>query len=324
MINSVRNTVLSVLNKNNYGYISPSDFNLYAKNAQMEMYEEYFSNYNKTINYENARQSGTGYANIEKPIGETLEGFMVNSALTPAPLMFYYAPSLTTTGYQYYMIEKILVNYSGYTLNSVTTNSAPNQLIDFSVDFVAAGVIPGDIVVNIDTSQFAIIAQVGVNACDINENIFGLPPVNYGIFSYSDYYDADRTLNNKIDLLNRSNLTSPSTVFPAYTQSGDKIRTYPLQTVQPPGASWLYGSAIATYFRYPFDPKWTYITLVGGEPIFDSTQPDYQDFELPNEDEYKLSMKILQYCGISIRESEVAAFAVAQEQHEQPSFSMQQ
>lgn len=43
MINEVRNAVLSVLNKNNYGYISPSDFNLYAANAQMELYEEYYS-----------------------------------------------------------------------------------------------------------------------------------------------------------------------------------------------------------------------------------------------------------------------------------------
>jgi len=68
MINSVRNTVLSILNKNNYGYISPSDFNLFAKQAQMEIYEEYYSSYNKTINAENARVSGTEYADIENPI----------------------------------------------------------------------------------------------------------------------------------------------------------------------------------------------------------------------------------------------------------------
>ena len=36
MINSVRNTVLAIINKNNYGYISPSDFNLFAKQAQLE------------------------------------------------------------------------------------------------------------------------------------------------------------------------------------------------------------------------------------------------------------------------------------------------
>jgi hypothetical protein len=58
--------------------------------------------------------------------------------------------------------------------------------------------------------------------------------------------------------------------------------------------------------------------------MFDQSQPDYQDFQLPNEDEYKLVMKILQYAGVSIREQEVAAYALGQEQHEQPTFSQQQ
>ena len=41
-INEVRNTVLAIANKNNYGYISPQDFNLYAKQAQLDMFEDYF------------------------------------------------------------------------------------------------------------------------------------------------------------------------------------------------------------------------------------------------------------------------------------------
>ena len=109
MINSVRNTVLSVLNKNNYGYISPSDFNLFAKQAQMEIYEEYYSSYNKAINAENARISGTEYADIENPIAEVLEGFLRNDTLTqvaPATNQ-YYVPSLITTGYNFYMISRL-------------------------------------------------------------------------------------------------------------------------------------------------------------------------------------------------------------------------
>ena len=82
MINEVRNTVLSVLNKNNYGYVSPSDFNLFAENAQMEIFEEYFSNYNKAINMENARSAGSDYAEIEGPIAETLETFLVTNFLS--------------------------------------------------------------------------------------------------------------------------------------------------------------------------------------------------------------------------------------------------
>ena len=48
--------------------------------------------------------------------------------------------------------------------------------------------------------------------------------------------------------------------------------------------------------------------------MFDQSQPDYMDFELPLEEEYKLIAKILQYCGVSIREGDVVQYALGQEQ----------
>lgn len=110
MINSVRNTVLAILNKNNYGYISPSDFNLFAKQAQLEIFEEYFSGYNDLINKENARVSGTDYADQRKALEEAIETFAVTSTLSqvaPATNRFF-LPSVTTTGFDYFMINKIL------------------------------------------------------------------------------------------------------------------------------------------------------------------------------------------------------------------------
>jgi hypothetical protein len=110
MINSVRNTVLAILNKNNYGYISPSDFNLFAKQAQLEIFEEYFSGYNDLINKENARVSGTDYANQRKALEEAIELFAVTSTLSqvaPATNRFY-LPSVTTTGFDYFMLNKVL------------------------------------------------------------------------------------------------------------------------------------------------------------------------------------------------------------------------
>jgi hypothetical protein len=110
MINSVRNTVLAILNKNNYGYISPSDFNLFAKQAQLEIFEEYFSEYNTTINKENARISGTDYADINKALAEAIELFSTTSTLTQvaAATNRFYLPSVTTTGFDYYMLNKVL------------------------------------------------------------------------------------------------------------------------------------------------------------------------------------------------------------------------
>jgi len=108
MINSVRNTVLSVLNKNNYGYVSPSDFNLYAQQAQLEIFEEYFSTYNTIVNKENARVSGTGYADMKKSVEEMIDIFSVTNFLSHNVSNIYYLPSLITTGDDYFMINKVL------------------------------------------------------------------------------------------------------------------------------------------------------------------------------------------------------------------------
>ena len=325
MINSVRNTVLSVLNKNNYGYISPSDFNLYAKQAQMELYEEYFSNYNKTITYENQRLAGTDYASIEKPIAEVLESFLTQNFLYAAPtpsgstvLGRFFLPSDVTTGDRSYMLSRILYYYKTVIAGN-NTSATPFLLIDGLVDFVTAGVNVGDIVINSTTNSNAIVVAIPTTTTlALDKDIFPLVGASYRIFSASVFSEAERVTDGKITALSISPLTAPSVMFPAYTLTDQYLFVYPSSIAS------VYGSVKASYFRYPKEPKWTYITLVNGEPAFDQTQPDYQDFELPNEDEYKLVMKILQYCGISIREYQVTQYAMGQEQHEQPSFSQQQ
>lgn len=322
MINSVRNTVLSVLNKNNYGYISPSDFNLYAQQAQMEIFEEYFSDYNKTITLENARRAGTDYAELSKAIAEFMDLFIVDKNLYPKPNALgndtnqFYNPSATTTGDTAYMINKVIC-YTNKKIAGANTSVTPNQLIDTVVNFNTLGVVPGDIVVNNTTNESTTVDAILASfALGLVDDIFLATPEDYTIYSYADYSEAERVSNGKISSLSMSMLTAPSIMFPAYTQSGDAMMLYPTSIVG-------YGAVKATYFAYPKNPKWTYITLTNGEPAFDQSQPDYQDFELPFEDEYKLVMKILQYCGISIRETQVTQFAMAQEQAQQPSINQQ-
>jgi hypothetical protein len=326
MINSVRNTVLSVLNKNNYGYISPSDFNLYAKQAQMEFFDEYFSSYNKNINMENSRLSGTDYAHIIGNIAETIESFTVSDFLVPVItpagniLNQFYTPSLVTVGNDMYMANSMTC-YTKLLTSGVNDFVIPFELSDNATgNFIIAGVKPGDIVLNATTYKSSTVVQVISDyELTLNDDIFQDPATGeeYRIYSASTYSQADKVSNGKIAMLNGNAFTNPSTVFPAYVQEGEIIRAYPTSISG-------YGAVNLTYYRFPKAPKWTYITLSGGEPVFDQTQPDYQDFELPQEDEYKLVVKILQYCGISIREAEVTQFGMAQEQHEQPTFSQKQ
>jgi hypothetical protein len=306
MINEVRNTVLSVLNKNNYGYISPSDFNLYAENAQMEIFEDYFNKYNKAINMENARMAGSDYAEVEGPIAETIESFLVTNFLLNSAGNFFFTPSLTTTGDTYYYILKMLFHSNIITLG-VNSGIGTNLLISSSSQFTTLGITPGDIVVNLSTNTTARVLFVSSNTTlTLDSDIFLTTPLNFLIVSQASK-EAEKVSVGKITALNNSMLTRPNNIFPAYTLEGINIKAFPSTINQ-------FGQVEAVYFRHPKPPKWTFISLVSGEPVFDQSQPDYQDFELPDEDNYRLVMKILQYCGISIRENEVAAFAIGQEQ----------
>ena len=81
MINDVRNTVLSIISKENRGYITPLEFNLFAKQAQLEIFEQYMFNYSNAINKQNARMHGEGYADIPRNIAEVIDSFSVLDTL---------------------------------------------------------------------------------------------------------------------------------------------------------------------------------------------------------------------------------------------------
>ena len=228
MIDSVRTTVLAIANKNNFGYISPNDFNLYAKQAQLDLFEDYFYEYNAQIRKENLRQSGTGYADITKGLEEVIDSFSTVNTLTQSVTNTYNLPD------DYYLMNRIM----------------------------------------------------------------------YGTA------EVERVSQAKIIMLANSMLTAPSTTYPAYVLSGNVITVYPNTII---GAT----DVSAQYIRYPEDPKWTYVNITDGEPVFDGTAVDYQDFELPKSDEPSIVMKILQYAGVSIREGDLVSFGGNEELKEQ-------
>ena len=216
MINSVRNTVIAILNKNNYGYISPSDFNLYAQQAQLELFMKYFSDYNAIINKENARGSGTDYADFGKSFAEQMEEFIVtnsltNTSVTTALSNVYYLPSLLTTGDEEYMINKVLC-YSKILSSGVNTSVVPSQLIDSLANFSLAGVSVGDIVTNTSVAPMttATVTSVSATILGLSANIFTLVPESYRIVDTSVQNEAEKVSAGKITLLNMSPITSPS------------------------------------------------------------------------------------------------------------------
>jgi len=236
MINNVRKTVLSVLNKNNYGYISPDDFNMYARQAQLEVFESYFYSFNKAVNFTNQRIAGTDYADLVEKIEQDIDTFHVTNALTVNPAGGYFAPSLTTTGDEAYMIMGLdLLNDAGMFVGGAT-----------------------------------------------------------------------RISNSKVRALVASNLTAPSFSSAVYTENNGTFTTYPATV----GA----GNLEAKYVRYPAEPKWTYLSFGNGEPLFNGSATDFQDFEVSPSEESELINKILQMAGMSIREIKVVETADKEEE----------
>ncbi len=226
MINTVRNTVMAILNKDNNGYITPEEFNLFAKQAQLEIFEQYFYDYTNWVNKRNARLANDGYANIQKNISETIDEFSTSSTLV---------------------------------------YDAPSQSFALPADWYYVNVV-----------------------------LFGTKEIEY-------------VAQNKVMNLLSSNITAPSTAYPAYYQKGDDIKVYPAS---------ITSSVSAMYVRYPLDPKWTY-TVVAGSPIFNQSAVDYQDFELPESSQNDLVFKILSYAGVNIREAEIVQFATGSDNAEQ-------
>ena len=139
---------------------------------------------------------------------------------------------------------------------------------------------------------------------------FELPSDMYStgtIFLANGGTEVEHVHHNKILYLNNSSDVPPTETYPVYTQIGDEIKVYPTTIATT-------GSVLINYVRYPADPKWTWTTLAGGEPVFNQAPGlGYQDFELPKSFEAKLISKICQYAGTSIREEQVVKYMKAEE-----------
>ena len=232
-VNTVRNTIMFLLNKANKGYLGVDEFNSFGQLAQLAIFEDLFDQYNRFINKENKRLTGSNYADLPQNLREQIDVFAE------------YTTQVNFT----YNLSSNLWSYTGSDLyraeNLALINSASGKKIDIQ---------------------------------EVNKQ--------------------------KLNKLNNSNLTAPSLLFPICERIGSSFRIYP----NVPSGSY----AELFYLRTPKNPKWTYM-LVQGNPQYNGSAPDKQDFELHPSLFNTLIVKILGYAGLSIREQEVESIANSEE-----------
>ena len=81
-VNQVYKTVLSILNKEQRGYLTPYEFNNIARQVQLEILEKLFYDYNKFLNIENVNRTNEGFADIPSKIQEQIDEFYATHTLS--------------------------------------------------------------------------------------------------------------------------------------------------------------------------------------------------------------------------------------------------
>ena len=111
-VNTVYQTVLMILNKEQRGYMTPTEFNTVATQVQLEIFEKYFDDLNQQLR---VPQADTDYADRQENIDEKLAIFKTfGNAIytTVAGLSYFVLP--TSDGYSdvvsFYRLGNVLYN----------------------------------------------------------------------------------------------------------------------------------------------------------------------------------------------------------------------
>ena len=157
-IDTVYQRVLAILNKENRGYVTPQEFNLFANQAQLEIFEQYFFDLNQ---YNRLPKNDTEYADLPKLINEKLSKFKKSATLTYMTDHFHLPSDLHKIGTVIYNnttpVEEIdKKNLLEYQLSKLTTPTTNNpvyiQNIDNTLAHWAINIYPTSITSNISAT----------------------------------------------------------------------------------------------------------------------------------------------------------------------------
>ena len=139
-IDTVYQRVQAILNKENRGYISPQEFNLFANQAQLEIFEQYFFDLNQ---YNRLPKNDTEYSDLPKLINEKLSKFKKSASISYMTDHFHLPSDLHKLGTVIYNnttpVEEIdKKNLLEYQLSKLTAPTINNPVYIQNIDNTSA------------------------------------------------------------------------------------------------------------------------------------------------------------------------------------------
>ena len=302
-VNTVYQTVLLILNKEQRGYMTPVEFNKIGTQVQLEIFERYFEDINQQIRLP---QTNADYADRFLNIDEKISIFKTIGNATYANGSFSLPAESGSSQATFTTVT--LVNQQAYTINTITAN----QLASGTTTVYLDGIISTAYNINGTTLTLNNAPSAGIDIFVVTtqDDFYRLGVVLFDAGGGLPTEEIQRVERGELYHLLTSDLTAPTTRNPIYLYENKKITVYP-QVIQ--------SGIQAAYIRKPLDPIWNF-TLSGNAYVYN---PDTSiDFELHDSEQIEVVLKILLYAGVVVKDStiiQVAAQQIQQEQQNQKS-----
>ena len=290
-VDTVYKTVLLILNQQQRGYITPSEFNKLGSQVQLNMFENYASDLNQQYR---VPQNDTEYANRVKNIDEKIDIFKkIGTANYNTAGSFFTHPYASASP-----IDTFAATGNG-ALTSFTV-AYTGLLFDTEWKVTVAGVE----VYNYTFSQnnngvTFVFTTAPANLAAISFEIFAMDLYRLGTVIYNDATEVQEVSRNEWYQIKKAPLVAPTTSQPAYLYEDQKIYVYPTTIVN---------SIQVSYIKKPADPIWGSVAGALGQFVYNeqtSTQ-----FELHPSEQTELILKILMYAGVIIEDPSLVQIAV--------------
>ena len=165
-IDTVYQRVLAILNKEQRGYVTPQEFNLFANQSQLDIFEQYFYDINQF-----GRLSGndTEFSDMLNILNEKINIFEANAAMVWSTTTLHWTPPANL-----YRIGSIVYE------NTITTKSlypTPNTVVTTKVPVEAE---------RINYNEYLAIAQSGMTKPTNSRPVFVANTSGYKVYGASE------------------------------------------------------------------------------------------------------------------------------------------
>jgi len=316
-VNKVYRTVLSIINKEGRGFLTPDQFNRIGRQVQLDLLEKAFFDYNKALNKEKGNITNNEYADIPKIIKEKIDIFSKEAELPITGLgaikkgvnvrvrtttTGVSIPTQVTAGTYSNLATTTTGGGSGLT---VTVVAATNSFTTITTVANGSGYAVGDVITIPQSSMTGANNPYTfpIESTDIIGGNVLLPSDLYRVINISR---SNRSVNfdelgkSEYTYVNSSKLTTPSKTYPVYYRGYNGVHISPISLVGE--------NVTLDYIKNPNEPYWGY-SKNSNNGSYEYSASSSTDFELHESDEVDLIIKILGFAGVIIKDPTVIQVA---------------